>query len=585
MEVVNRGRRELTGYYNFALQPPSGGSQDAIDAGDGWLMSQGWTLAWCGWQWDVLRSPGLLGLISAPRAVVAGHDISGQIVVRHQPTGWAADLPLLDMHSAGLRHMAYPSMDLEDPDATLTVREWPDAPPTTIPRKDWAFARDVGGQCLPVADHIWLKSGFEPGRIYEVIYHTSICPVVGVGLVAVREAASFLRYGDEANGNPCAGAIDYAYASGNSQAGRFLRTFLYCGQNLDTASRPVFDGMIVDVAGARRGEFNNRYAQPSVQSTPNFGHLFPFADDDQTDPVTGNTDGLLRRQRRRGGIPKVFYLQTASEYWRGDGALMHVDVTGAHDLEIPPEVRIYAYASTHHCEAIFPLTTESPAGGFATHNLNTIDRRPLYRAALWNLERWVRLGEQPPPNAVPRLRDGTASSPGCVGEALHSALPNIELPRLDRLQTVRRLDLGPDAARGVGTYPPTSGEPCAFLVSAVDSDGNELGGLRVPDVTVPLATHTGWNTRHPSIGGEGQLLDYVGATLPFPATAEERDRSRDPRPSIAERYRDCDEYLTLIRAAAQGLVDQRHLLSGDIEIVVRGAALRYDAFTRRAQGV
>jgi hypothetical protein len=137
----------------------------------------------------------------------------------------------------------------------------------------------------------------------------------------------------------------------------------------------------------------------------------------------------------------------------------------------------------------------------------------------------------------------------------------------------------------VGAYPPTIGEPYPFLVSAVDSDGNEVGGLRPPDVTVPLATYTGWNTRHPSTGGEGQLLDYVGATLPFPATAEERERSVDPRSSIAERYEGREDYLTRVRAAAQELATKHYLLDEDIEFVVRAAARRYDAFTRRSYRV
>ena len=141
-----------------------------------------------------------------------------------------------------------------------------------------------------------------------------------------------------------------------------------------------------------------------------------------------------------------------------------------------------------------------------------------------------------------------------------------------------RTDLGPDAARGIVDPPARLGEQYRNHVSAVDRDGNELAGIRLPDVSVPVATYTGWNPRDPETGGAGQIVSMQGSTLPFPATRAERERLGDPRPSIEERYRDRDDYLARVRAAAVELTRRRYILEEDVELAVASAAERYDAF-------
>ena len=129
-----------------------------------------------------------------------------------------------------------------------------------------------------------------------------------------------------------------------------------------------------------------------------------------------------------------------------------------------------------------------------------------------------------------------------------------------------------------------TGEPYPCLVPAVDQDGNEVCGIRLPYQTVPLATHTGWNLRHPDIGGAGQTLasggasggTLNGATIPFPATREARQASADPRRSIAERYASRDDYLQQVRQAAEALVQARYLLAEDVDEVLSQAAQHYD---------
>lgn len=568
-EVLNRGRKLAPRHLNHA--PPAAPSA-RIDPGDGFLLRHGWTLAWCGWQWDVVRDEALMGL-EAPEALdpATGRPCTGEVLCHFQPNAPGRDHLLADRV-----HQPYPAADVADPDAVLTARDWPDGPATVIPRKRWRFARDDGGRPVPADTHVWLEDGFAPGRVYEVRYRTRRCPVVGTGLLAVRDCVSFLRHGDAAAGNPCAGRLDHAYGFGMSQSGRFLRHFLSLGLNLDEAGRLVFDGVIPHVAGARRGEFNHRFAQPSVQATPGFGHLPPFA----ADPTTGEDAGLLDRQRAVGGVPKIMLINTSAEYWRGDCSLIHADPAGARDVEPPPEVRIYHFAGTQHGPGVVPLESVSGNDGArGAHGFNAVDYVPLLRAALVNLDRWVAAGEEPPPSAFPRLADGTAArAPDVL--AAYRAVPGATLPDPDLLPGLRRYDLGPDAARGVGRYPAEPGARYATYVPAVDADGNEVAGLRPPDVAVPLATYTGWNPRHPETGGPGQIINMQGSTFPFAATAEERTRTGDPRPAIAERYRGRADYLARVRAAADALVARRYLLAEDVEVVLQLAAERYDTFAR-----
>ena len=569
--VVNRGRRGVTNTFNLA--PAVLTPTERIDPGDGFLMRRGWTLAFCGWQWDVLRSPALMGL-EAPQALDAdGRPLRGQVLVRFQPNERLADHLLADRI-----HRPYPAADIDDPDAVLSVQDWPDGPRTVIPRDRWRFARAADGQPTPDDGSIWLAGGFEPGRVYEVVYRTRTCPVVGTGLLATRDCVSYLRHGDANAGNPCAGRIRHTFGFGASQSGRFLRTFLYHGLNLDEEGRPVFDGLIPHVCGAWRGQFNHRYAQPSEQHARGFIHLPPFADDDQTDPVTGRTDGLLRRQRTLGGVPRIIFTNTAAEYWRGDTSLMHTDYAGARDLEPPAEVRNYLFAGTQHVPGVLPLSRLSLVDGArGANHFNVVDYRPLLRAALVNLERWVVDGVEPPPSAFPRLADGTAAPAREVAATLRR-FRTVAAPDPDKVPVMRRLDLGPDAERGIGRFPARTGEAWRTYVAAIDEDGNEVPGVRLPDVAVPVATYAGWNPRHPETGGEGQILPMLGSTAPFPATPSERESTGDPRASIAERYRDRADYEARARAVVAGLVARGYVLADDLELVVGNALARYDAF-------
>ena len=579
LDVLNRGKNSAFKNFNSS---PDNALDGPPDPGNGFLMRQGYTVAWCGWQYDVPEVPGIMG-IRVPDAADAAGPISGKIVMTFQ-TNAPTQVQLLSNRG----HRAYPANNLEDWNSVMTVQEHEDAPEEVIPRDQWSFSWLENGRKVPDAQHAYLEAGFQPGKVYQVIYTTTGAPVAGLGLPATREFASFLRYGSVAQGNPCASNIERAYTSGVSQSGRFLRLFLYLGVNRDEEGRTVFEGFIPHVAGGKRGEFNQRFAQPSSQAARSTNSLFPFSDIDQTDPETGLTDGVLSRSTAQGSLPKIMYTYTPSEYWAGHGSLVHTDLTATRDLDVPEDVRIYVFTGSQHGLGTFPLTDGDPSEDIRAQNpLNCLDHRSLLRAALTNLDRWVTTGEAPPPSSHPRIADGTAVPPAKAAETLR-AIPGVNPPAPFRRFT--RLDFGPDA--GVPTQIPAGiGLRYPHLVPAVDQDGNELAGIPLPFVTVPLATHTGWNTRHGDMGGEGQTLSTGGAsggtlrgsTIPFPATREEREATGDPRLSVEERYDSREQYQGLVRQAAQALVDRRYLLAEDLEPLVNLGGRHYDLLRSAAR--
>ncbi len=572
LDVVNRGRGRAFKLINDA--PDDGAPTEPPDPGNGFLMRRGYTVAWCGWQHDVPDVPGLLG-IDVPQAVREDGPVSGRMAVTFQPSV-ASDVQMLSERG----HRPYPTNHLEDWEATLTVRDSEEGEPRPLPRDQWHFARVEAGRRVPDPAHIHLESGFQPGRIYDVTFSTSHTPIAGLGLLATRDFISFLRYGSTEAGNPCAGEVDLALGFGQSQSGRLLRHLLYLGLNLDEGGRKVFDGVIAHVAGARRGEFNQRFAQPSTAHRRSMSNLFPFTDTPETDAELGATEGLLDRQRARGGVPRVFLMNSASEYWWAHLSLIHTDVTAARDIEPSDDIRIYYYAGTQHASGSFPLAGgEGPGETRGQQPFNWVDYRPVLRASVANLDAWVRSGVAPPPSCHPRLSDGTLVAPEAVAPAFR-AIPGVNFPV--HLKRFSRLHFDP-AAGSPENLPAGIGSPYPILAPAVDADGNELAGIRLPDISVPLATNAGWNLRHPEVGAEGQVIGTTGATIPFAVTREERETRQDPRPSIEERYDSRDAYLAQVKEAASGLAVQGFLLSDDLATVTKHAQERFDYLSAGAR--
>ena len=479
LDVLNRGRHRALKYFNCAPDPtvPSA----PLDPGDGFLMRHGYTVVWCGWQHDAPAVDGLMR-IKIPDAVGPDGPMSGQIMVTLHPNALTQVEALSDM-----MHQPYPSNNVNDQKAALYVLDHEDETPQLLPRDQWSFARLESERVVPDSSHIYMKSGFLPGKVYQVVYSTTVAPVVGLGFLATRDIVSFLRYGAARDDNPCANDLQYAYAFGASQSGRFLRQLLYHDLNEDEQGRIVFDGLIPHIAGGRRGEFNQRFGQPSCAAKTSIGTLFPHTDIDQMDPELGVTDGLLSRPATEGKLPKIFLTNSSAEYWRGDASLTHIDVLGKRDIKPLDNVRIYHFAGTQHPSGTFPLTDTNAVSGYrGLQTFNSVEYAPLVCAALIKLDRWVTLGETPPPSKHPRIDDGTAVAPEATALTFKS-IPGIKFP--GHFPLPKRLDFGPDADKGIVTaLPPKAGKPYPGLVSAVDEDGNEVGGIRLPDVSVPLAT-------------------------------------------------------------------------------------------------
>ena len=555
-DVVNRGNVLSLRRINSAP------NNDPMDPGNGFLMRRGYTQVWCGWQHDVP-----LGNTGGLRAYVPeAANTRGRIAVTFQPNEAATTQMLSDR-----KHLPYPADPLDQPDAQLSVQEYADGPNTVLPRSEWSFGRLEDGNLVPDASHICMAKGFEPGKVYRCIYTTATAPVVGLGIAAVRDLISHLRYSDTAD-NPGAGDIQHALAFGSSQSGRFLRHMLYLAMNQDERDRKVFDGMIAHIAGGRRGEFNQRFGQPSNLLESSAGSVFPFTDIDQTDPETGQTDGLLSRLTARAKVPKIFLTNTSSEYWGGHAALTHVDSTGTKDIRPSDSVRIYHFSSTQHNAGVLPLGHTQDTGARGLRPFNWVDWRPLMRAAVDNLDAWVTKGTMPPASKHARLDDGTAV-PSEALKSVFNAFPGFGFP--DHLRHVTRFDFGP--SEGITEHlPPVTGKPYPALVPNVDADGNDVAGIRLPDVAVPLATVTGWNLRHPDTGGPGETHKTMGSTVPFAFTRQERQDASDPRPSVEERYASKDDYLDRVEGVARDLVSKGYLLDEDVPRVGQMAADRYD---------
>lgn len=564
VEVSNRGLKLMLQFLDYgtgALRPTS-----EADFGDGLLMRLGLTVIWVGWQHDVPLNPDLLRL-HAPVAVGPG----GTSLTGLLRADWVVVRPDRSLSIAHANHVAYPA-DTASPDNVLTVRDGRYAPRRVVPKAAWRFARVEGDRVVPDPARVYLESGFEPGRIYELVYRGRDPKVAGLGLAAIRDVISYARY-DQASLFPVRHGIVY----GISQSGRFLRHFLYQGFNTDEAGRPAYDGVMVHVAGAGRGSFNHRFAQASrdAHRYDTFFYptdLFPFSGASQTDPVTGATDGLFAHQYDPAHLPRVFQTNSGYEYWGRAASLIHTTVDGTADVAPHPSERIYHLAGSQHAPGPFPPPETARHPGSRAWRGNPVDYVAPMRALLVAMIQWVRDGTEPPASAYPSIAGG-----GLVPLDRYEfpAIPDLLEPRV--VHQPDRVDFGPDWSRGLVTLePPRLGPPFPVLVPRNDSLGNEVGGVRTVELEAPLATFPPWNLRVGMPGDTTELTRILGSYLPLPRTEAERRAARDPRPAIATLYVGREEYLARARAAARSLVASRFLLPDDVERVVGRAAAHWD---------
>jgi hypothetical protein len=564
-DVINRGNKRALQFFNDA--PHSNAPHSLAHAGNGFLLRRGYAILWSAWQGDLLPGDGRMTM-ALPTATTTGGAITG--IVRSEFLVESSGVVSLPLSGNSYTH-SDESVTLDTTTATLSRRQYEGDVRQALPATAWQFARVASaGEVVPSTRHCYVPEGFRPGWIYELLYTAKNPLVLGLGFTGVRDLVSFLRYAthdDDGTPNPLQHGITRAYAWGRSQSGRFLREFVYRGWNQDAQRRRVFDGIMPHVAGAGRATLNYRFAQPGRYPRQHEEHLypsdqFPFAYAMSTDPWSGQTDAILQRPETD---PLVLHTQTSSEYWQRRGSLVHTDAFGT-DLPEHPQARIYLFASAQH----FAEPQGKPQAGVHQHLSNPLDTAPLLRALLDALDAWATHGTPPPASHVPRRADGTLV-PATVVQGQFPSLPEVQCPGTPNRLYVQ--DYGASFATGVFAQEPPvvdTTKEYAALVPQVDTDGNEIAGIRTPHVTVPLGTFTGWNPR-PEGHGREALASIIGSYFPLARTAEQRHSSGDPRPAVAERYRSRFDYIGQIARAAHALVEARLLLAEDADRYVERA--------------
>jgi len=554
-EVNNRGRLLSLAQLNDApaeVNDPT----TTLDAGNGFLMRQGYTIVLSGWDVTVAQGAGRFAM-----TVPIARQPDGRAIVGHSLEEF-----VIDNTTPAPGSLTYPAASLERTEARLTVRTLYSDPPMPIASTGWEYVNDRTIRLLPEG------TLFQNGRLYELVYPAKDPLVAGLAFAGLRDLVSYFRYrtaDDERRPNPLEGDASRVISFAVSQPTRFMRDFLHLGFNEDEQGRLVFDGMLNWIGGASGGFFNYRFAQPGRTHRQRIGRWFPefefpFANNVTLDPITGKTDGRLRRCLASKTCPKVFEVNSENEYWAKAMSLLHTDTSG-HDLPDPPNVRSYLLASLPHSTGI------APAGkGICQQPRNPILANPTLRALLVAMDAWVSGGQEPPPSRLPRRSDGTlVPVPEQAGRGF-PAIPGVTYN--GRLHEGNLFDFGSSVNRGiVSVVPPILlKSPYPVFVPKTDGDGNDVAGVRVVEVAVPLATYTGWALRSGPAAGDG--CDAAGQQIAFSRTKADRLSTGDPRLSIEERYASHEDYAKQVTDAATALQRERFLLEEDVKRYVTAAA-------------
>jgi hypothetical protein len=551
----NRGNKRILQWLNDGAE--TNDPTTAADFGHGFLMRQGYTVVWSGWAGDVDAGEHIMSIRVPTARNPDGSPITGQVATELIPA----------RESQTAIELPYPAATLDPTNGTLTVREHSGDP-----------REPVAGWSYEGPDRVRLPGPPRIGFIYEFVYEARDPIVAGLGHAATRDFVSLLMYGgSDAAARLVPGGARQVYAWGRSQGGRVQRDYLYYGFNEDLQGRRVFDGMMPYATGVGRMYLNVRWAQPTVSNQQHSRryapeHEFPHRYAVITDPVTGQTDGLLARCLASSTCPAIMNVESANEYWNKGTSLNHTDALG-NDVDVDaevPNVRLYAIAGIQH-NTVFDAV---PAVAQCQQLTNPLYNGPIFRALSVLLDRWVADGTAPPASRVPRRADGTLVDAAAVDFPAIPATRYGDLPEMPPVQyhpesakPIALLDLGVTPARVI--------DPAAYWrgVSQVDADGNEIAGIRLPDLVAPTGTYTGWALMKPGAGGP-DLCGQLGQFIPFATTRAERLASGDPRPSLEERYGSAQGYVDAVAAAAQALEAERLLLPEDRERIIAAAAAR-----------
>jgi hypothetical protein len=598
-EVNNRGNKLALGAFNDGVTGDGVARNSLASPGDGWLMRQGYTLIWFGWEMDAFPKLGHLGLTPIVARNGDGSPVTG--VVRSEMIT-AAPTPSLPLSASQQvqyyppdTYDAYPTAHLDNaasqPDGfvpSLTVRAREQDPREPIPNSDWSFATCEAGRPAKADEKsLCYPKGFQPGRLYELIYRAKDPTVGGVGFAATRDLGAFLRArakDDAGAANPVYRADNLALIEGTSQSGRMIRSLLALGFNRDEQGARVFDAAYPHIGGGLM-PLNVRFAQPLRAWGEQVDHLypaydFPFTYSRQTDPLTQRTQGLFDRCRATATCPKLFHVATALEMWEGRQSLGLTDPLGMHDIPDPPDVRTFIMASTQHGVAALPLPSHAPFGNCQQQG-NPNPQVWTMRALLSALTAWARDGVSPPDGVAPRIADGTLVAPDRVSfpEIPANAYGGVERPAVSPMRTYDTLHVldfgslyrGEDSSGIITREPPAvAAGSYGVLVPQVDADGNDVGGVRSVFLQAPIGTYTGWNVGRKDRFENG-LCNLQGSFMPFAATRAERIAAGDPRLSLEERYPDKQSYVAAFEKAARNLTAQRLLLPEDADRLISQA--------------
>jgi hypothetical protein len=539
LDVPNRGRKLAPQLFDDSSQPGANNAQGADDAGIGFLHRQGYTMVWVGWQGDIPSRPGQMAL-TAP--VLKG------------VTGPAREEFVFDTTTSPAR-------------ATLT---WPAADPANLAvtvRAAWTDARQTpSGLAARLVDpstvEITRPDGFDAGALYEITYTARDPALLGMGFAAVRDVTSFLRR-DATPANPLLNglhpSVSRAIGFGVSQSGRFRRDFLHLGFNEDLAGRVVFDGLMPHVAGTRRMATNVRFGQPGrnprhLQDPAWQADLFPFTYATLSDPLSGKTDGLLRRCALSATCPKVMQIDSEHEWWASRASLLVTDLAGNH-VDLPNNVRAYMISGTPH----FAGPADVMRNGVAAMALpqNPMHAGAPMRALLTDLNAWIGDGVPPPSSRVPMRAHGTLVA---ADGAVRTDIPGLPYKAIHTLAAFSDQSVLPP--KEIGRYP--------VFVPKADNDGMAISGIRQLALAVPRATYTAWNPRAQGFGPTA-LYPLQGAVVPFAPTEAARKDANDPRPSIEARYANDEAYVAAVAREAARAVAERLLLQEDAERSVAAA--------------
>jgi hypothetical protein len=534
-DVVNRGIKTLG-----ILNGGGIGLADPIDRGDELLMREGLTTVFSGWQGDI-AAPGLLGA-RFPTATDHGKPITGRVSTE----------TIFENLTTNRIALPFPAASRDQASARLTVQAVTNAPRRLIAQDHWRFADDR-------AITLDRPGDMDAGAIYRFEYVGRDPKVMGLGFAATRDLIAFLRHASAAQGNPLADIaaapcparkrcgnepFASAIAMGVSQSGRYLRDFLYQGFNRDLAGRKVFDGVMTVIPGARRTFTNYRFAEPGRFSrqhedhdVPGFG--FPYTYGTLTDPVTGRSDGILKACTATATCPLLFHIDTSAEFWQAGASLVGTGGTGR-DVAFPPNVRAYMIAGAAHAPNFTLPGCKYPP--------NPMNYGPIERALFIAMTDWTLGRAAPPPSRWPSLARG-------------------ELVSVERLKFPVVPSLGLAPARVLNSpIPPSGHRRWPIFVPAVDADGNDLPGIRLPAVAAPTGTLLGWNLRKAGYA-EGDLCLLAGSYLPFAPDAA--SRGDDPRRSLAERYPGARDRAEQAVQVASRLTRDRLLLARDAATVAK----------------